>query len=290
MVCFLVLAISSCATPSVPLSNPIDPTLTLMVDTPQPSITPTSLPTETPTPFPTIDRTGTEDAYATAEMAAKLRPIAPKLEKLGFTLDSGLLVYSNPSMVAVSVDSYMADDHKLILEKPIQDFILQADIGWNSTSGLAGCGIMFRAEDDLERGANYQYLMMRLSGAPGWDIQHYRYAQYQYSLVPETQFTQAIDNRQNAVNTVTLIVRGDTIESYMNTTKGIDAKDNALTEGGIGLLAWQESGKTTCTFSNVWIWKLNNPFPNGSSGGAEAYGALILDEMIGFGLPANQDN
>jgi hypothetical protein len=231
--------------------------------------------------------TAISDTLATAEMDGNLALIAPKLEKLGFDLESGRLIHFSQSKVSLSVDSYMADDHKMILEKPIQDFIMQADVSWKSSSGLAGCGIVFRAEEDLERGANYQYLMMRLSGAPAWDIQHYNYGQYQYSLLPFTQFTPAIDDRQNAINTITLIVRGDTFKSIINTTKGNDARDNGLTEGGIALLAWQESGETTCTFNNVWIWRLNNPFPNGPSGGAEAFGQPYSDEMIGLGSPSH---
>lgn len=252
----VVLALCGCGKPASQLLLTSTPITIQVTATPEPTNTPEP-PTATPTITSTPDKTATVAAAATEEMEAKMVKIAPKLEKLGFDLNSGHLIYTNPSVVSLIVDSYNEDKPKVILDKPVQDFILQADIGWNSTSGLAGCGIIFRAEEDLERGANYEYVMLRLSGAPAWDIEYFRYGQYQYSLLPSTQFTAAIDERQDAVNTLTLIVQGDTIESIMNTTKGVDASDKKLTEGRIALLAWQESGKTTCTFSNVWVWGLN---------------------------------
>lgn len=252
----VVLALCGCGKPASQLLLTSTPITIQVTATPEPTNTPEP-PTATPTITSTPDKTATVAAAATEEMEAKMVKIAPKLEKLGFDLNSGHLIYTNLSVVSLTVDSYNEDKPKVILDKPVQDFILQADIGWNSTSGLAGCGIIFRAEEDLERGANYEYVMLRLSGAPAWDIEYFRYGQYQYSLLPSTQFTAAIDERQDAVNTLTLIVQGDTIESIMNTTKGVDASDKKLTEGRIALLAWQESGKTTCTFSNVWVWGLN---------------------------------
>lgn len=246
-----VLALAGCGGAAV-TPTPPPPTATLV-----PTNTPTSLPTSTPTSTATPDVTATAAAAATAEMDQKLNEIAPDLDELGYDTSSGTLIYFEPSPVEVTADSYMEDVAQLILEDPVKDFILQADIGWNSTSGLAGCGIIFRSEADLERGAQYQYYMLRLSGAPAWDIAYYRYGEYQYGLVSDMQFTTAIDERQDAVNTITLIVKGDTIESIINTTKSRDTSDKKLTEGQIALLAWQESGKTTCTFSNVWVWALN---------------------------------
>lgn len=245
------LILAGCTSPAA-APTPVPPTATLA-----PSSTPTSLPTNTPTSTATPDQTATLVAYATAQIEEKLSQIAPELEKLGYAVDSGRLIYFKTSAVDVTADSYMEDVPKLIVEDPVKDFILQADIGWNSTSGLAGCGLILRAEADLERGAQYQYYMLRLSGSPAWDVAYYRYGTYQYSLLTDMQFTAAIDERQDAVNTITLVVKGDTIESTINTTKSMDAVDKKLTEGQIALLAWQESGKTTCTFSNVWVWELN---------------------------------
>lgn len=227
-------------------------------DTPAPTITTILTSTETPNPTSTPDRTATVAVAETAEMAAKMIDILPRLEKLGYGPESGNLIYTGESLITLTVDSYQEDKVKQIVRDPIQDFIFQANVRWNSTSGLAGCGIMFRAEEDTERGGNYQFLIMRLSGAPAYDIEYFKYGQYQYSLLPSTQFTAAIDERQDADNKLTLIVRSDSIESVINTTKGVDAFDKKLSAGHIGLMAWQESGKTTCTFSDVWVWELNS--------------------------------
>lgn len=251
----IVVLLAGCGgTASTPTLPPSSPTATAA-----PSSTPTSLPTSTPTFTATPDQTATAAAVATEEMEHRVAEIAPVLEKLGYDTSSGTLIYYEPAPVKILVNSYQEKKPKLILEEPAKDFILRMDIGWNSTSGLAGCGIAFRAEADLEQGGQYQFSMLRLSGAPAWDLAYFRYNQFQYDLLPEVQFTAAIDERQDAVNTITLIVEGDTIETIINTTKGMDAVDKKQSEGSIALLAWQESGKTVCTFSNIWVWALNTP-------------------------------
>jgi len=30
--------------------------------------------------------------------------------------------------------------------------------------------------------------------------------------------------------------------------------DKTLSEGIVAYMAWQESGQTTCTFTNSWLW------------------------------------
>ncbi len=257
LICLVfVLLLAACtAAPSPPPTEEVVPTLAPPTDTPLPTNTPAPTPTDTPVPTETPDRTATISARETGTLEAELNQYLTRLEKFGFDRESGRMIYQGEPTIYLTVDSYQEDKLETIIADPIKDFVLQAEIEWNSTSGLAGCGIIFRAEEDLERGANYQWVMMRLSGAPAWDIEYFRYGEFQYGLMP-AQFTAALDERQGAVNRITLIAQGDTFKTYINTTPGMDASDKKLSEGQIALLAWQESGKTTCTFRNVWVWEL----------------------------------
>jgi len=51
-------------------------------------------------------------------------------------------------------------------------------------------------------------------------------------------------------------VEGTTFTAYVNGTRLGRAVDSKLSEGRIAFFAWQESGETTCTFDNTWIWDL----------------------------------
>jgi len=167
-----------------------------------------------------LDKTATTAAQATTDMQDKLNVISPKLEKLGYNLDSGTLVYYRSSSEKIEPGKLMGLKGVVIVDKPISDFILQADIDWNAISGLAGCGIMFRADEDFRQGSGYQLFMLRIADVPAWDIAYILDGKIQYNLLPYSQFTDAVDEREGAVNTITLIVTGDTIETLINTAKG----------------------------------------------------------------------
>jgi hypothetical protein len=67
-----------------------------------------------------------------------------------------------------------------------------------------------------------------------------------------------LDISQGSTNRVAVVGQGNQFTTYVN---GVDAGSVAhagLRSGAVGLLARQESGKTTCTFENAWLWILDN--------------------------------
>ena len=61
---------------------------------------------------------------------------------------------------------------------------------------------------------------------------------------------------QGSTNRMTIIVRGNKFEVYANGDRLGVFTDSTLTQGIVAFMAWQESGKTTCTFTNAWLWVL----------------------------------
>ncbi len=262
-ICLLVLTATGCQ------SAPPSPTATLPptevpTSTPEPTATNTPLPTETPTPTATPNRTATAAVRATEAMATRLAELAPELEAVGYTTDSGSLVYDSRIPIAMTVDSYNVFWPESVTTTPLKDFILHVDIRWNSTSGLAGCGIMFRAEEDLERGAHYRIEIMRLQAAPVWGMYYINYNTLQRNLV-SNRFDTILNDEPNSVNNVILVVKSDVIQAYINDKKMTEARYSKLSEGGIAFETWQESGETSCVFNNTWVWELSPNQPTTSS-------------------------
>jgi hypothetical protein len=90
-------------------------------------------------------------------------------------------------------------------------------------------------------------------------VAFYRYGQFQSLVTWNGQwlFTSEIRDRNDDINKIGLVVQGDQFTVYINDVKMRNPHSHKkLTEGQIALLAHQESGKTTCTFSDTFLWIL----------------------------------
>jgi hypothetical protein len=256
----LAVCLSACAPAAAPASSatPAPSSTPAPTDTPVP--TPTPAPTDTPTATSTAtpDITATHMAYSTAEAQKQLDKIAPDLKTLGYTTDSGSLVWVADQSISMSVSTYMEEKQEKITEDPIGDFILVTDVKWNSSSGLAGCSLIFRSDEDLENGVRYVFPIMRLQNAPAWDIEYYKYGEWQQTLtLGKVQFSPALNDQPESTNHLALVVKGDQFSPFINGDPLMVVTDNKLESGHIFFETWQESGTTTCTFSNGWLWALN---------------------------------
>ncbi len=135
------------------------------------------------------------------------------------------------------------------------DFVMQADITWNTTSGVAGCGFIMRAAPDVDHGDSYRLYLIRLG--PLWDIEYYKTGKFFANL---TGFRDAppLDDGVDSTNTVTVVVQGIQMAVYANGQEMDTISDTRLTKGAPAFVSWQESGKTTCTFENGWLWVLKD--------------------------------
>jgi hypothetical protein len=238
--------------PPTATAVPASPRFTLPPPTASPTAVPptaTAAPTQTPTP-PPVNRAATQRAEDTAEQIAR---IAPDLEQYGLSPeDGGLGWVSEP--VTIELDDY--GEAQVVVDYPtlaVSDFVVQADITWISTSGLAGCGFLVRA--DALAGSEYQFLSLRLSGAPVWVLWVFEDGVFAFDAAGYRE-TQALDVSQGSTNRVALIGQGHRFTVFVNGQDAGSANYNGPTDGAIGLLAKHESGDTSCTFENAWMWIL----------------------------------
>lgn len=254
--CGLLPASQPTATQPPPPTNTPQPTATdRPTNTPEPTATNTPIPpTDTPVPTPTVDRAATEAAQMTEAAAAAETLISADLAKFDIPLRDGQLVYLQDKEVSLSMTSYGEMVTEEMENSYADDFILYTEITWESKSGLAGCGIVFRSEDDIVRGDQYRFFTMRLSGAPLWDIEWWTDGLFTYGW--GVQSTSSIDVDQSAANEYLLVATGSQVAVYANGNRIGSINDNRRDHGNFGYFGFHESGETTCSFENTWVWQV----------------------------------
>lgn len=267
-----LLILSSCAPGTQETALATEPATKMPENTPTEEPTPTSIPTDTPsptntpaptatpeptsTPAPDLEATAAFEATQQAELA--IEAITAELEKIGYQPDGGYVGWVQENTEMVYNDSYNTYVYLPFAEDFVaKNFVIKTDITWASTSGLAGCGFFFRSEPNIEEGEQYEFVALRLSGLPIWQIMYADQGEYQKDITgPVT--ASAIDQGQNSTNTYHLIAEDGKFTVFINNQRIGTYYDyaNTRSEGYFAYETFQESGETTCYFDNTWIWVL----------------------------------
>jgi hypothetical protein len=251
------------------VTEEIQPTITLQPTTePPPSETPqptsTFTPEPTSTPEPTATSTPNWAATVAAEEAATKEAqeaeIRAELEELNLDPERGRLAWTNEGPIVIRLDTYNTEGNEQIGDgAEFSDFVLKADLTWESTGGLAICGFWLRGESYDQRAAHYLFQTIRLSGLPEWDVEYWKYKDWVSTVSPggQVQTSVHINQDQGATNTYLFVADGPLLTIYANGNRLGRMTLSTLNEGVLGSYIWQESGETTCTWDNVWIWDLS---------------------------------
>ena len=108
-----------------------------------------------------------------------------------------------------------ANDYPQITAK---DFVMAADITWNTKNSLSGCGFMFRSNGDQKKPSQYMVLITRTAtGHAGWlalmdgEVSNFR------EYYPKDQ-DKSFNWFNDSTNRLAIVVRGDLIDLYTNGT------------------------------------------------------------------------
>lgn len=226
-------------------------------------------PTATPTPFPTLPPTAepvadTAQSESSVVEAPDVLPeyISSELARLGLGEDSGELGWEHPPLL-VEAEGYLQykfQNYELLTL--VEDFVISADITWDTDTGLAGCGFVIRADKETDPNAYTIGLSRSSNGSVNWATLE--------NGVPIKNNAQSVaglqskdpsfDWQNNTTNRITIVARGESFDVYTNgvyieTMTG--QSPFAVEKGFTGFLAINESGKTSCHFQNGWLWHLN---------------------------------
>ena len=158
------------------------------------------------------------NAQEEAATAAVFAPILAELPKFGVDPEKGRPAWLHPPLT-IDVEGYMEFDYKNnYIGTVAEDFVMSADITWNTRYGTNGCGFILRTngdEDDLDaylmvatRFGNLRVLFGTIAEGDivnGKDF-------YAYGLDP------LFDWRNDTTNRMTVVARGPILTVYTNDT------------------------------------------------------------------------
>lgn len=254
-------------------------------------------------------------AEAQAAIAAAEAPILAQLPTYGVNPSQGKVAWIHPPET-LSVEGFMQFDYvNRFIGTVATNFVVSADITWNTSYGTAGCGFVLRSDGNKEAGLS-QYLAIATRGGNGrvifgsMELGEFKNAidHYAYGIDP------LFDWQNDATNRITIVARDETFTIYTNGTKlgevvagkapvlvlpappveppaGASAADEEkfqadlaehadvvaqakanyqtnlalfqpdtpyFERGFVAMVALSESGTTTCTFNNAWLFVMDN--------------------------------
>jgi hypothetical protein len=206
---------------------------------------------------PTQDLTATAAVEATAAAEVILGEIDTELQKVNLSTAEGSLGWIGVETIEIIVDQWNSTFYEPVAgEQQFANFVLYADVTWDSTSGVAGCGIIFRSGSNLEESKQYKFNTIRFSGLPGWAVELHEYGRWQSNATGDIKFSSAINMEAKSTNSYVLVAKDTVLTVYVNDTRLSNVTVSSLSTGRIAFFGWQESGLTTCTYNNAWIWEL----------------------------------
>jgi len=249
-------------------SKPDLPTTTFTEIPPTDTLVPTDEHTATPvpptdtsvpptdTPTPDLEATAAFEATQLAESISA--DIDDKLREVNLSTEQGYLGWASDDSISFTLNTYNTYDWAPISDDEFSDFVFYAETTWESTSGYILCGFVFRAGPDLEYDEYYIFQSIRWSGWPSWDVEYFKYGDFHSSPTGGVRRDQIIKQDQGSTNEFMIIANGTVFNAYANGESLGGATISKLASGIVGLYAWQESGETTCTFDNAWLWVLED--------------------------------
>jgi len=241
--CSSLVAQPATSTPAA--TNTIPPTFT-----PLPSETPTLVPTSTP------NVTATAAAQATETSSGVLNELDKLLGDTDIPYQQGHLAWQQQKSISVNLTGPSWDYAEVDKNLTAGNFILKSDITWQAT-GIIVCGVTFRSEPDLKKGKQYEFVYLRLSGLPAWEIEVFEFGRFK-NTPTKTQYAGAIDQGNGATNQVVLIAQDEKFTLFINgDSQGryFDYSKQRM-DGAFAFNGSQDSGKGSCKFENSWVWIL----------------------------------
>jgi len=223
--------------------------------TPTPASTP--LPANTPIPLPTAEpiialTTTVEAAGVLSELDVYVGTNSD------VPYQDGYLAWrqTEPITINMTGPQNIGNLHSIAENYDPANFIFKSKVTWNA-SGVLICGLAFRQEPDLNRGKQYQFYFYRLSGLPAYFIDVFEFGNYKNTISGE-KYSDGINADNNASNEFVLTAQDNQFTVSINGKRQGDFYDssNQREDGFLAFLAWQDSGKGSCTFEDSWLWVL----------------------------------
>jgi hypothetical protein len=195
-----------------------------------------------------------------AATASAVAPIETELQSYGIDPTQGRVGWIHPP-ITIEIEGYLQHGYdNQFIETVAADFVVAADITWNTQYGSTGCGYVVRSDGNEE--AFNQYLIIATRGAEG----HVGFIVQRDGEISidesEDIYANGIDPlfewQNDTTNRIVVVGQGDLFTIYTNGTKiGEQTIEAGFEKGFVAFVALNESGYTTCQYDNAWLWLMD---------------------------------
>ncbi|MCI0398653.1 MAG: hypothetical protein L0332_34190 [Chloroflexi bacterium] len=213
-----------------------------------------------PAPTSPIITTTSPPTNPLATPDAELAGIQAELAAYGIDPAGGTLGAIHPpvTLQAEGFQQFDASDGFATLS--VENFVLAADMTWNTTYGDAGCGFILRSTSADPAGSS-QYLVAAIRRDEGRVIFQTRLEgepllSDRFELMPNL-LDPSFQWQNNQTNRMVIVARGNEFTIYTNgALLGTITPQSRLGPGLAAFVAVNDSGNTNCYFDNGWLWLL----------------------------------
>jgi hypothetical protein len=197
-----------------------------------------------------------ETAAAEQDLAdAVTGEIQSSLDSVGEMMGSGTVIFYNAAPIPVDSSKPNMLNHQL-LDSSVRaaDFAFHSNIKWEVKQkvGIVYCTMMFRISGDLDMDPWYMMQMGRISGLGHifFDVVQ------QWSIIGQSNgdASNYIKTGNGDTNDVLLVARANQFTAYVNGKQVSVWWNTKIDQGGFGIGTMQDTGASTCTFGDTWIW------------------------------------
>lgn len=203
-----------------------------------------------------------EQANAASQLATSeaLAPILEELASLGVDPNQGQLGFVHPPISLEVTEFESTDFANRNAFTVAQDFVMAADVTWESRFAESGCGFVVRSDGEEE--APSQYIIGLTRGAQG----HVLFAEQIAGEVDLSDVTDIYANgidprfewQSGTTNRIVVVGRGQEFTIFSNGARlGTITAKAGFEEGFVAFIAVNRSGGIKCDYDNAWLWKLN---------------------------------
>lgn len=201
-----------------------------------------------PTAFPS----STPDTASTQSAEATQSPIRAALAGYGVDPNQGYLGWASAPKT-LEIHTYLAQDYATDYPNVVtRNFVIQADVTWETRTGLAGCGFVFRADQEK----NF-YGMGVARGATGVSVFDAFHQGRGSRRTWQTHDSPATNWQNGDTNRLAIVAQETLFSLYVNGQLTQQESNGEFQAGGVAFAAFSESGTSICTFNNGWLWILD---------------------------------
>ena len=159
---------------------------------------------------------GALNAPARLATATAIAPVVAELPRYGIDPSQGYVAWLHPP-VTINLQGYQQTGYANNFQNvTVSDFVMAADITWNTVNSASGCGFLFRSNGDKNKPSQYLVLISRVASGQMAFLAQVDGKQSNFHSFYPKDADKSFNWFNDATNRLAIVVRGKLVDMYTN--------------------------------------------------------------------------